>query len=96
MPRLLAVFYSTTLSMHGMSGPIHQGPFLMPAVCHNHLTDNTLRWHYLKLFSLLDAGHTVFRVVRLENNALLADVTNVDGHGKETQLVQLFGRYDIL
>ena len=46
--------------------------------------------------SLIDAGHTEFRVVRVENNALLADVTNVDGHGKETQLVQLFGRYDIL
>ncbi|XP_065772119.1 odorant-binding protein-like [Muntiacus reevesi] len=38
-----------------------------------------------------DAGYTEFRVVRVENNALLADVFNVDEHGKETQLVQLFG-----
>ncbi|XP_070319869.1 odorant-binding protein-like [Odocoileus virginianus] len=37
------------------------------------------------------AGHTEFRVVRLENNSLLADVINVDEHDKETQLVQLFG-----
>ncbi|XP_043752953.1 odorant-binding protein-like [Cervus elaphus] len=43
------------------------------------------------VYSFQYAGHTEFRVVRVENNALLADVINVDGHGKKTQLVPLFG-----
>ena len=52
MPPLLAVISGTTLSTHGVRGPIHQGPFFMPAVSHDHLTDNTLTWHNLNLFSL--------------------------------------------
>ena len=52
MPPLFAMGNGNTLSTHGISGPIHYGLIFMPAVCHNHLTDNTLRWHYLNLFSL--------------------------------------------
>ncbi|KAM7226004.1 hypothetical protein CapIbe_023981 [Capra ibex] len=40
------------------------------------------------------AGHNEFRPVRVDNGALIAHVINVDEHGKETELVQLFGRGD--
>ncbi|XP_044793341.1 odorant-binding protein-like [Bubalus bubalis] len=39
-------------------------------------------------------GHSEFRVVRANNIALIAHVINVDGDGKETELVQLFGTGD--
>ena len=51
---------------------------------------------FVSFLSLLDEGHSEFRVVIANNIALIAHVINVDGDGKETELVQLFGRYDIL
>ena len=51
---------------------------------------------FVSFLSLVDAGHTEFRHVSADNNALIAHDINVDGHGKKTEVVQLFGRYDIL
>ena len=50
----------------------------------------------VSFLSLLDEGHNEFRVVRADDIALIAHVINVDGDGKETELVKLLGRYDIL
>ena len=51
---------------------------------------------FVSFLSLVDAGNTEFRLISADNNALIARVMNVDGHGKKTDVVQLFGRYDIL
>ncbi|XFF93385.1 PREDICTED: odorant-binding protein [Capra hircus] len=37
------------------------------------------------------AGHNEFQLIRGDENTLLTHTVNVDEHGKETELVQLFG-----
>ena len=51
---------------------------------------------FVSFLSLVDAGHNEFQLIRGDANSLLTHTVNVDGDGKETELVQLFGRYDIL
>uniref|UniRef100_A0A4W2HJ06 Lipocalin/cytosolic fatty-acid binding domain-containing protein n=1 Tax=Bos indicus x Bos taurus TaxID=30522 RepID=A0A4W2HJ06_BOBOX len=38
------------------------------------------------------AGHNEFQLIRGDANSLLTHTVNVDGDGKETELVQLFGK----
>ncbi|XP_065772118.1 odorant-binding protein-like [Muntiacus reevesi] len=40
------------------------------------------------------AGNTEFRLISVDNNALIAHDINVDGNGKKTEVVQLFGSGD--
>uniref|UniRef100_A0A4W2FN32 Lipocalin/cytosolic fatty-acid binding domain-containing protein n=1 Tax=Bos indicus x Bos taurus TaxID=30522 RepID=A0A4W2FN32_BOBOX len=40
------------------------------------------------------AGHNEFQLIRGDANSLLTHTVNVDGDGKETELVQLFGTGD--
>ena len=51
---------------------------------------------FVSFLSLTDAGHNEFQLIRGDENTLLTHTVNVDEHGKETELVQLFGGYDIL
>uniref|UniRef100_A0A8C6E8Y0 Lipocalin/cytosolic fatty-acid binding domain-containing protein n=1 Tax=Moschus moschiferus TaxID=68415 RepID=A0A8C6E8Y0_MOSMO len=61
--------------------------------------NGTIHFHfYVGLFvsflSLVDAGINEFRLVSVDNNALIAHVINVYGHGWKTELVQFFGAGD--
>ena len=51
---------------------------------------------FVSFLSLTDAGHNEFQLISGDKDYLIARDLNVDADGKETELVQLFGGYDIL
>lgn len=51
---------------------------------------------FVSFLSLTDAGHNEFQPISGDKDYLLVRHVNVDGDGKETELVGLFGRYDVL
>ena len=51
---------------------------------------------FVSFLSLTDAGHNEFQLISGDKDYLIARDLNVDADGKETELVGLFGRYDIL
>ena len=51
---------------------------------------------FVSFLSLTDAGHNEFQLISGDKDYLIVRDLNVDADGKETELVGLLGRYDIL
>ena len=51
---------------------------------------------FVSFLSLTDAGRNEFQLISGDKDYLIVRDLNVDADGKETELVGLFGRYDIL